>query len=330
MDRARLKRIAKRSRLAVILARIAADRTSQLRNRLRRPTKHMGATHMHFDLAASLGYVDLVYEDFLRYAELSSERLRGARVLELGPGDNFGIPLAFLGDGAEHVATIDRFISWRDEAQQLEIYKAMFERMGDEQQRRAERALRRREPIEFDPALLQVIEGTGVEEATSLLERGGFDLIVSRAVLEHVSDVRASFDAMDALLRPGGLMAHKIDFRVHGLFTEGGRLPLTFLTVPDRLYTWMGANSGLPNRHLAGWYRSEMERREYEARLLVTHIVGREEELIPHPAEPPAAELEAVRPLLEEIRPRLLPRYRDLPDSDLGIAGVFLIARKPG
>lgn len=188
VNRAGLKRIAKRSRLAVIGVRVAGDRASQLRNRLGISTKHMGATHMNFDLATSLDYIDLVYRDFLDYAKLAPADLQGARVLELGPGDNFGIPLAFLGDGAEQVTTIDRFFSWRDDRQQLEIYNAMFERMEGEHRERAKAALANTSPLEFDPALLRVIEGTGVEEATAMLGHGSFDLIVSRAVLEHVSN----------------------------------------------------------------------------------------------------------------------------------------------
>lgn len=329
MDRAHLKRIAKRSRLAVVAVRIAGDRASKLRNRLRRPTKHMGATHMNFDLEASLDYVDLVYDDFLRYAEIAPTEIQGARVLELGPGDNFGIPLAFLGDGAAQVTTIDRFFAWRDDRQQVEIYNAMFSRMEGEARKRAEAALASTSPVEFDSGLLRVIEGTGVEGAAEMLEHESYDLIVSRAVLEHVANVVDSFSAMDALLRPGGVMAHKIDFRDHGLFTNGGHHPLTFLTVPDRVYLWMGANSGLPNRHLANWYRDEMKRRGYEARFFATHVVGQEAELLPHPAAVPAQQVEAARPLIDEIRPRLRPRFRDLSDQDLATAGVFLVARKP-
>jgi hypothetical protein len=32
---------------------------------------------------------------------------------------------------------------------------------------------------------------------------------------------------------------------------------------------------------------------------------------------------------VREVRPRLNPRYRDLSDEDLMVAGIFIIARKP-
>jgi len=33
--------------------------------------------------------------------------------------------------------------------------------------------------------------------------------------------------------------------------------------------------------------------------------------------------------LVKEIRPQILPRYRDLSEEDLITAGIFLVARKP-
>ena len=125
-------------------------------------------------------------------------------------------------------------------------------------------------------------------------------------------------------------MVHKVDLEDHGLFSEGGLNPLTFLTVSDRTYGWMGESSaGLPNRVLIGWYREEMLRRGYDASYLVTNMIGGDGELdrfVPIEAlEPDPASLA----LVESIRDRLLPRFRGLDASELAISGFMLVADKP-
>jgi hypothetical protein len=92
----------------------------------------------------------------------------------------------------------------------------------------------------------------------------------------------------------------------------------------------MGEESaGLPNRRMIGWYQAAIERLGYQARCLITHLAGREAEVIPHvPVEhglPDRAPLADVA----EIRPRLAPRFRALSDEELAIAGFMIVARKP-
>lgn len=38
----------------------------------------------------------------------------------------------------------------------------------------------------------------------------------------------------------------------------------------------------------------------------------------------------AAAPEIERMRPRLLSRFRGLSDADLAVAGVFMVASKPG
>lgn len=46
------------------------------------------------------------------------------------------------------------------------------------------------------------------------------DMILSQAVLEHVSDLSDTYETMDRLLKRGGYMSHCIDFRSHNLSTK--------------------------------------------------------------------------------------------------------------
>ena len=325
----RLRRTVKRSRLGVISGRIGSERVRDLRRALGRKENPMGATHRGFALEESLDYIDAVFADYERYAGLTGEAIEGKTILELGPGDSFGVALRFIAAGAAKVITADRFIPIRDSGQQRAIYEGVMSRMSSVDRERVDDVLTAH-GIDLPAVSIDVRAGVGIEEAPAQIGEASVDVIVSRAVLEHVFDLDTAFAAMHRLLKPGGRMADKVDLRDHGLFTDGGQDALEFLTVSDRLYRWMGEESaGLPNRKLQGFYERTLAERGYETEFLTTHLAGIEEEVEPHvPSEqglPANAPLEAV----EKIRPRLLPRFRSLSATELAVAGFWVIADKP-
>lgn len=326
---ARAKSLAKRSRTGVVAGRIAVERTRDLRRLLGQRDGPMGATHQRFDLAGSVDYVTAVFDDYVRYGGIEAAALEGASVLELGPGDNLGVALRFLAGGAERVVSTDRFIPYRDPAAERRVYEALISELEPSEASRV-RSVLERGGVDWSGVPFTFLQETPIEDAPLALGGSRFDLIVSRAVLEHVHDLDGAFAAMDQLLEPGGTIIHEVDLNDHGMFTGGGQSPLTFLTIGDRAYSWMGEESaGLPNRHLIGWYRATMERIGYDARFLVTHTVGSDDEIDPHaPVDdwsPSPRELQ----LVESIRPKLLPRFRDLAAEELAIAGFMLVAQKP-
>jgi hypothetical protein len=134
---------------------------------------------------------------------------------------------------------------------------------------------------------------------------------------------------MDRLLKPGGYMVHKIDLSDEKMFSSRGMHPLTFLTIPERLYYLMASDSGKPNRKLIGDYREQMQKRGYEAKLLVSAVLG-EGPLTPHKEriEPGVDFSEKTLALINQIRPRLAAPYRGRSDAELATAGIFLIATK--
>lgn len=326
----RAKGLAKRSKWLVVLATIGKNLRSRWAERRGPAPSTSGSTHQALSLSESLAYIDAVFEDYLGHGALSPADLMGTRALELGPGDNYGVALRFLASGVQRVVCVDRFDSVRDPLQQRKIYDALLDRLGEGERIRAEKAIEIGDEIRFDVERLRAIEGLGIEEAGSVLDRASFDLIVSRAVLEHLEDPDAAFAAMDRLLAPGGLMLHKVDFRDHGMFTGGGLHPLTFLTVRERPYGWMTRQSGRPNRRLVDWYRAKLDELAYDWRILVTHVLGDDQDLVPH-QEDYRLDPNDDRPtleLIESIRPRLSAAFRDLSDDDLAVTGVFIVARK--
>ena len=313
--------------MAVMIARDAQLALHE-RVRPRRPVR-FGARHRGFSLEQSISYVEDVVRDYGTHGGLTKQRLSGARVLELGPGDSLGVALSLVGKGAQRVVCLDRFATWRDPEQQRRINVALVRRMRPEERRRLAEVLSSDGELHPGQQALILIEGTGIENAPAVVPEREFDVIVSRAVLAHVWEPDRAFEAMDRLLAPGGLMSHKVDLSDHRHFSDAGHNPLTFLTVSDRLWDRMRRHTGLTNRRLADYYRARLAELGYEQRLLITKVIGRPELSRPAPADQLLGEIDAARPLIEEIRPRLLERYRGLADEDLATAGVFITACKP-
>jgi SAM-dependent methyltransferase len=272
-------------------------------------------THRDRPLDWSLDYIDEVVDDYLRYGQLKPPNVAGLSVLEVGPGDNLGVALRLQALGAVRVATLDRFWSAPDKGREEQIYRALARRHG----------------TSFDPAAIETVFGIAVEDALQAFGPVSFDLIVSRAVLEHVRDVPAALRAMDALLMPGGRMLHKVDLRDHGMFTEAGLHPLTFLTFPGALYRWMSQERGCPNRVRVTTYRDVLATLGYSCEFRPTVVVGRDDELVPHPRMLQHGRDYGEREvrLVEGIRRRMARPFRNLPTEDLVTTGIFLVATKP-
>ncbi len=316
-------------RSAIIARRIVHNWRSKFRQALGEMGSAIGATHSGRSVADSLDYIDRVYRDYVYYGGLSPEQLAGRRILEIGPGDNFGVALHFLAAGAAEVAGLDKFATRRDTEHATAIYRAMRERLSGAEAARFDAVLDLNS-MRFHPERLQIIEGVATEDAARVLAPESFSVIVSRAVLEEIHSIDRAFQAMDRLLEPGGLMLHKIDLSDYGMFSGRGMHPLEFLTIPDPVYTMMTEYSGDPNRLRIDYYRSKMRELGYFAGLLVTAVAGQAEEIVPHQ---PSIELgshytEQSLASVRAIRPRLARRFRHLPDTDLLITGIFLVARK--
>ena len=275
-----------------------------------------GRRHTGLSLDESVAYVERVHRDYLSYGGI--ERFSGT-VAEIGPGDNFGFAVLALADGAEAVHAIDRFYSRRDAQAQARIYSELA-------RRRAVEGLFSGPPGET--TLRGLVYRAGEPAERYFRDRpGGYDFIVSRAVMEHLYAPLQALDDMVSALRPGGRLIHRIDLRDHGMFA--GHHPLTFLTIPQRVYRRMVTASGRPNRTLLPAYRGWLEASRLPGALKVTRLVGVKEELEPHPwDELPEAPRRAALAVVEAIRPRLTAPFRAMAAEDLAVAGCVLTAQK--
>ena len=152
--------------------------------------------------------------------------LRGKTVLEVGPGQDFGMPLILMGLGARTIL-VDRYLCNWDPAFHSAYYRQLREAVvgcfpG----------------IDTSPldavikAEVHVVDGmtllwTGLEGVHEIPE-GAVDVSYSNAVFEHLEGVYAAVQQLARITRPGGLGFHQIDFRDHRDFDR----PLEYLTIP--------------------------------------------------------------------------------------------------
>lgn len=325
-----LKNLARRSKHLTIAYRISDNWCERMRLSLGKFTHSNGSViYRHATPETTAAYIRRNFEDYVKYAGLSHERLQNLRILEIGHGDNYGVALLFLAHGAKNVTCLDKYYSTRDAKQERAVYALLRENLADTLQKRFDQGIHLNEGIHPNPEKLIPVYGVRLEEAAKHFPPASFDLVISRAVVQYLI-LDPAFMVMDQLLAPQGYMIHRIDLRDIGMFSRGGLHPLTFLTISDPLYGLMSSDSPQPNRKRVGDYRKKMKDLDYATNILITRVLGREEELLPHPAHLRFGEhyTEESLQLLEAIRPKLLPRFRGLPDQDLLVTGIFLVAAK--
>ncbi|MBI5430597.1 MAG: methyltransferase domain-containing protein [Nitrosomonadales bacterium] len=230
--------------------------------------------------------------------------LSGKQLLEYGPGDIPGVALLMIAHGAERVTCVDRFelvtMSQKNEGILLELLGRLE---GEARARASHCFLKPGQPGSgFNPDRIRyLIKPSGLSKLN-----GEIDFIFSRAVLEHVNDLDATFDDMAQALQPNGIVLHQVDLRSHGLHR---RNPLDFLTWPTVLWSWMHSNKGAPNRWRVNTYRDTLHRIGFETVLMQpTQLIDKS--------------------IINEVRPSLARPFKSLSDVDLSWLGFWLLCRK--
>src|SRR5215213_2791622 len=160
-----LKKIAAQSKTLIILYRVFDNWRRRRAFQSGQTASAYGSTHEFWPLEKSLSYIDLVYREYLEYAQLTPAAVQGKRILEVGPGDNFGVALKFLAAGAEKVVCLDKFYSERNEEQQQRIYRELRNQLSPDEARVFDDSINLEQGIELNPARLEYIYGHGIEEA---------------------------------------------------------------------------------------------------------------------------------------------------------------------
>lgn len=235
---------------------------------------------------------------------LGGVSLTGKHILEYGPGDVPAMALLLIAHGARKVYCADRFSLLALSPVNIAVLRELLNGMASEERRLAGACFH----IAGKPE-----SGLNPDRIEYLVKRSGLsglseevDIVLSRAVLEHVDSLDATFVDMERALRKGGIAAHQVDLKSHGLHREN---PLDFLTWPEWLWRSMYGAKGAPNRWRIDRYREVLTRTRLSVRLL-------------EPRE------RAEKADIDHVRPYLARSFRDLPDEDLAWLGFWLVCEK--
>ncbi len=183
-----------------------------------------------------------------------SSYLAGKTVLEYGPGDVLGVALLLYAWGARRVDCVDRFPLSRLSENNIKIYHELLKSLSGNARDRALSVFRHH----GDPAsgleeerIRYRVDSNGLSHANE-----EYDLILSRAVLEHVNNLEGTLKDVYLALRKGGDTVHLVDLKSHGLdrYRE-----FDFLTWPDWAYRLMYSHKGFPNRWRVDYYKRVAE-----------------------------------------------------------------------
>ena len=185
--------------------------------------------HEDFELIGRFANCYVLNYQLLRDKLLSRFSLEGKTCLHIGPGGFLGLELMLSCLGCESVTAIDKFsfgIHYPDVTSQYDDYKCAVEEAvraaGPERERQT------RAKVEE----LLVVNG----HSTTLNQRridylcpldiedyspanGGFDLVLSFAVLEHVASPERAVQRIAQAMKPGGWCLHRIMTRDHRSFS---------------------------------------------------------------------------------------------------------------
>lgn len=321
----------KRIKALKIVKHILEDRISAIKLTAGWYVFHIGSTHKGFSLQESVSYINTVYGDYLRYAGLGEADLSGKNILEIGPGDNMGVALRFIAAGAAKVVCIDRIYPSRDKRQQHRIYLALRDCLSQEEKDRFDSAVTLKDnKIRFYDDKIKYIYGVDIKDAGKAIKGENFDLIISRAALEHVYDIDSAIGVMDRYLRKGGYHMHKVDLRDHGMFTLDGGNPFFFLTISEFTWGLMTKHCGKPNRKRADYFEKKFKGLGYDYNVWITHLMTRADEIMPHKKQITKAidyNDDDIK-VINMIRSGFAKGFKQIPDESLLIGGIFIVARK--
>lgn len=225
-------------------------------------------------------------------------------VLEYGPGDIPGVALLLVAYGARKVYCVDRFPLVSIASKNLDVIHQLANTLTEPERQRFDQCFNNTKAPEagFNSKHIEyLVRPNGVSGL-----QGEVDIVLSRAVLEHVNDLDATFDDMVRAMRPGAVALHQVDLRSHGLHVTN---PLDFLAPPNWLWQLMHSHKGVPNRWRANRYEQIIER-------LGVEPIAFKPTVFFNPNQ------------IAAIRPILARHFQQITDEQLAWQGFWLAFRK--
>jgi SAM-dependent methyltransferase len=246
---------------------------------------------------------------YLNFLPGGREFLKGKKVLEIGPGINFGLSLILACCGAD-VMVVDRFLSPWDPNYHSKFYAMLRERLINNW------------PILDLKPLDMVISQQGYPteslslyscslEELSVIHDKSVDIVLSCAVLEHLYNLQSAFAHMARITKPKGLGLHQVDFRDHRDFSR----PLEFLLLSNRNFSRL-----FKEKHGECGNRV----RPQEMKQMMELVGFRVEEFL----ENSSADEKYLSEFLGRLRKARKSSYRDCPAENLRCLSGFFVLEK--
>jgi len=208
-------------------------------------------------LQAANYFIDC-FRDYQKHLNLNGDEiesyLRDKVILEYGPGDVLGVALLFYAHGAKMVHCVDRFPLSKMTNKNIEVYTHLLNSLGEKEQLRAKNVFKEKGNPKsgFNKDFINYrVTKNGLSG-----ESNKYDLIISRAVLEHVNDLRNTMLDIKQSMKNKGASIHEVDLKSHGLdrYTD-----FDFITWPKSVYDLMYSHKGFPNRWRINNYKELAE-----------------------------------------------------------------------
>lgn len=260
------------------------------------------------DASQVADYFIQCFQDYREQMEFSDEEfsryLSGKTVLEYGPGDILGVALLVYAHGADKVECVDRFPLSKLSNKNVDVYFRILNSLDQNKRERASEAFKEKgNPRSgFNPdAISYKVTRNGLAEA-----RNEYDLVISRAVLEHVNSLEETILDIGQCMKSGGISLHQVDLSSHGLDRD---TKFDFLTWPAIAYRLMYSHKGFPNRRRVDKYRELAAQSCLKVKKLSpTTTVGME--------------------ALNTIYPKLAKEFRHISLEDLSWQGFWMILER--
>ncbi len=226
--------------------------------------------------------------------------------MEIGPGQDIGIPLLIMGYGAK-AYVIDKYLCHWDEAYHPAFYRELLKQakihFPDGDFHALEEVIANNDHRATGLTVLRL----GLEEVVDDIPDDAIDWSFSNATFEHLFDARSALAQLGRITKQDGLGFHQTDFRDHRNFSR----PLEYITMPadefNRMMHEVSCSCGNRLRYtdFIPWF----EEAGFEVRLTPSLF-----------AEPE---------YLEDVLRRAQPEYRELPREAMHVlSGRFHLVKR--
>jgi len=181
------------------------------------------------------------------YTGSGEDSVRGARILELGPGADLGAALYLLSKGAGRYCTVDAYpLALQASAEIHEAMVAEIARRGSAiSVGELRQALASAQNRKIDESAIRYVVRPDFEFADAF-GRESFDLVFSQAAFEHFDDVEHVIRQVTQVTRPGGRLIAGVDLQTHARWLRE-KDPLNIYRFSEHTYRLLGFRS-MPNR----------------------------------------------------------------------------------